>query len=66
MNKLLILGFALLSVGAVSLIVAIAMEIYTRADFWEIMIKVSAGVFGLSGPIIGLAIARRRSNKNGD
>jgi len=60
MNKLLILGFALLSVGAVSLVIAIAMEIYTRADFWEIMIKVSAGVFGLGGPVIGLAISRRR------
>jgi len=66
MNKLLYVGMSFLIMGAVGIIVATAMEIYTQEPVFNIMVKVTAGLFGVGGPIVGLAVAWRERKKRND
>lgn len=59
MNKLLVLGTALMSAGTVGLIFAVVMEIQTGEPVYYLVMKITAGLFGVGGPLFGWAIARR-------
>jgi len=59
MNKLLITGIALMSAGVVGILFAVVMEIATNEPIYWLVMKITAGLFGVGGPLFGLAIARR-------
>jgi len=59
-HKLLNTGIALLSAGTVGILIAIVMEIQTGEPVYLLMMKAAALLFGVGGPIIGLAIARKK------
>ncbi len=60
MNKLLYSGIALMSAGAVGIVFAVAMEIATGEPVYYLVMKITAGLFGVGGPLMGIAIAKRR------
>ena len=57
--KLLYSGIALLTAGVVGLLFAIVMEIQTGEPVYYLVMKVAAGLFGVGGPLFGLAVARK-------
>ncbi len=57
MSKLLIPGIVLMSAGAVGLIFAVVMEIQTREPAYFLVMKITAGLFGIGGPLFGWAVA---------
>ena len=59
MNKLLITGIALMSAGVVGILFAVVMEVATGEPIYWLVMKITAGLFGVGGPLFGLAIARR-------
>ena len=59
MNKLLYIGIALMSAGVVGILVAIVLEVATGEPIYWLVMKITAGFFGVGGPVIGVAIARR-------
>ncbi|GAI81522.1 unnamed protein product [marine sediment metagenome] len=62
MNKLLITGIALMSAGVVGIIFAVALEIATGEPIYYLVMKITAGLFGVGGPLFGLALAKRRKS----
>jgi len=62
MNKLQNAGIALISIAAVSLVYAIVLEIQTGEPVYLLVMKIAAGLFGVGGPLIGIALARRKKN----
>ena len=59
-NKLLHTGIGLMSAGTVGIIFAVVMEIQTGAPVYFLVMKITAGLFGIGGPLFGLALARRK------
>ncbi|GAI93904.1 hypothetical protein ES703_81795 [subsurface metagenome] len=60
MNKLLITGIALMSAGTVGILFAVVMEMATGESIYWLVMKITAGLFGVGGPLFGLALARRK------
>jgi len=60
MNKLFGVGIGLMSAGTVGIIFAIVMELQTGEPVYMLVIKGSAILFGIGGPAVGIAIAKRR------
>ena len=60
MNKLLNVGIGLMAAGAVGILFAIVLEIQTREPVYWLVMKITAGLFGIGGPVLGLAVARRK------
>ena len=58
--KLLYAGLAIMTSGAVGVLLAVVFEINTGEPIYLIMMKVAAGLFGVGGPLVGIAVARRR------
>jgi len=58
--KLLYSGIALMAAGVVGILFAIVMEIATNEPVYFLIMKLAAGLFGVGGPLLGLAVARRR------
>ena len=58
-HKLLYTGIALMSAGVVGIIFAVVMEMATGEPVYWLVMKITAGLFGVGGPLFGLAIARR-------
>lgn len=58
--KLLYAGLAIMTSGAVGVLLAVIFEINTGEPIYMIMMKVAAGLFGIGGPLVGIAVARRR------
>ncbi|GAI69511.1 unnamed protein product [marine sediment metagenome] len=63
MNKLLYAGIVILSLGAVGTLLAVILEIQTGEPVYWLLMKITAGLFGVGGPVIGIAVAKRRMNK---
>ena len=64
MNKLLNIGIALMAAGVVGILFAVVMEIQTGEPAYWLVMKITAGLFGVGGPLVGVAIAKRgRSNR---
>ena len=63
MNKLLYTGIVIMSLGAVGTLLAVILEIQTGAAVYMLIMKVTAGMFGIGGPLVGIAVAKRRKNK---
>ncbi|MBA7599361.1 hypothetical protein ES703_06393 [subsurface metagenome] len=59
MNKLLITGIGLMSAGVVGILFAIVMEMQTGEPVYWLVMKITAGLFGVGGPVFGLALARQ-------
>ena len=59
MNKLLYSGIALMSAGVVGILFAVVMEIQTGEEIYWLVMKITAGLFGVGGPLLGWSIARR-------
>ncbi|GAH48555.1 unnamed protein product [marine sediment metagenome] len=59
MNKLLNAGIALMAAGVVGLIFAVVMELQTGEPVYYLVMKITAGLFGVGGPLVGIAIAKR-------
>lgn len=61
MNKLIYAGVAVITMGAVGTVFAVVMEITTNEPVWMLVAKITAGLFGVGGGLLGLAsIIRRR------
>ena len=58
-HKLLITGTALMSAGVVGILFAVVMELATGEPVYWLVMKITAGLFGVGGPLFGLALARR-------
>ena len=58
-TKLLYSGIALMSAGAVGIIFAVIMEVATGEPVYWLVMKLTAGLFGVGGPLLGLDIARK-------
>ena len=58
--KLLYAGLAIMTSGAVGVLLAVIFEINTGEPIYLIMMKIAAGLFGVGGPLVGIAVARRR------
>ncbi|MBA7628108.1 hypothetical protein ES703_35578 [subsurface metagenome] len=61
--KILYAGISLISIAAVGLVFAVAMEIATHEPVYMVVMKVAAGFFGVGGPLLGWGISRRSSRK---
>jgi len=61
--KLIYSGIAIITMGAVGTIFAIVMEIQTGEPVYWIMMKITAGLFGVGGPLVGIAVVRRRKRE---
>ncbi len=48
-----------MSAGVVGILFAVVMEIATGEPIYWLVMKITAGLFGVGGPLFGLAIARR-------
>lgn len=58
-HKLLNTGIVLMTAGVIGIIFAIVLEISTSEPVYYLVMKVAAGLFGIGGPLLGLAWARR-------
>ncbi|HUV55793.1 MAG TPA: hypothetical protein VMV84_01040 [Dehalococcoidales bacterium] len=59
--KLIYSGIAIITMGAVGTILAVVMELTTGEPVWMLVMKITAGLFGVGGGLLGLAgITRRR------
>lgn len=63
MTKLLYTGIGLMTAGVVGIIFAVVMEMQTGEPIYYLVMKVTAGLFGVGGPLLGLGILRRRRKK---
>ena len=61
--KLIYSGIVMLSMGAVGTIIAIVMELATNEPVWMLMMKATAGFFGVGGGMLGLASLIRRRGR---
>ncbi|MBA7661323.1 hypothetical protein ES703_69338 [subsurface metagenome] len=59
-HKLLYSGIALMSAGVVGIIFAVGMEIATAEPVYMLLMKITAGLFGVGGGLMGLASLKRR------
>ena len=59
-HKLLNVGIALMAADVVGILFAVVMEIATNEPVYFLIMKLAAGLFGVGGPLLGLAVARRR------
>lgn len=59
-HKIIYSGIGLMSAGVVGLIVAIVMEINTGEPVYYLVMKITAGFFGVGGGLIGLTSLMRR------
>ena len=62
-TRLIHAGIGLLAAGTVGIIFAVVMEIMTAEPIFFIVMKITAGLFGVGGPLLGIGIARSRSKK---
>ncbi|MBA7711631.1 hypothetical protein ES703_120597 [subsurface metagenome] len=62
-HKLLYASIGLISAGVVGLIFAVVMEIQTGEPVYYSVMKIAAGLFGVGGPLLGLAIVRGAKGK---
>ena len=58
-HRLFHIGIGLISVGTVGILFAIIMEIQTGEPVYWLVMKLTAILFGLGGPLVGVAIAKR-------
>ena len=58
--KLLYAGLVVMTTGAICLLFSVIMEVSTGEPVFIVMMKVAAGLFGVGGPLVGIAVARRR------
>ena len=61
--KLLYTGIVIMTLGAVGTLLAVVLEIQTGEPAYYLIMKITAGLFGVGGPLIGIAIAKRRKGK---
>lgn len=64
--KLLYTGLVVMTTGAICLLFSVIMEVSTGEPVFIVMMKVAAGLFGVGGPLVGVAVARRRRKKEED
>lgn len=62
-TKLLHTGIGLMAAGVMGIIFAIVMEIATDEPVYWLVMKLTAGLFGIGGPLFGLAIARSKARR---
>lgn len=62
-HKFLYPGIALMTAGAVGIIFAVVMEIATGEPVYFLIMKVTAALFGVGGPLFGIAISKRAKKK---
>ncbi|GAI59199.1 unnamed protein product [marine sediment metagenome] len=61
--KLIYSGIAVITIGAVGTILAVVMELTTGEPVWMLVMKITAGCFGVGGGLLGLAAITRRRGK---
>jgi len=59
-NKLMILSIIILTAAAVGLVTSVCLEAYAHESIYLLLMKITAGLFGVGGPLLGWSIARRR------
>ena len=64
-TKLIHIGIGLLAAGTIGIIFAVVMELATAEPVYYIVMKITAGVFGIGGPLLGIGIAKSRGKKRG-
>ena len=61
--KLIHTGIVIMSLGAVGTLLAVILEIGTGEPVYWLLMKITAGLFGIGGPLVGIAVAKRRRKK---
>ncbi|GAJ24897.1 unnamed protein product [marine sediment metagenome] len=64
-TRLLYTGIALVAVAAVGIVIAIVMELITQEPVYFLIMKIAAGLSLISGPLIGIGIAKRKGKRGG-
>jgi len=59
MTKLLYTGIGLMAAGTVGILFAVVMELISGEPIYWLVMKLTAGLFGIGGPLVGVAIAKR-------
>lgn len=62
-HRLFVLGVVIASTGVVALITSVALEIVQQEPIWLLTAKISAGIFGLGGVIMGTLSVKNRGRK---
>jgi len=62
-SKLFYSGIVLMAAGAVGIIFAVAMEIVTNEPVYLVLMKITAGLFGVGGPLLGFSIAKKKGGR---
>jgi len=52
-------SITIITIATIALVTATALEVYTKEPIYLLLIKVSAGLFGVGGPLLGWSIAKR-------
>ncbi len=58
-TKLVTFSIAILTIAAVGLVTSVVLEVYAHEPVYLLIMKVCAGLFGVGGPLLGWAIAKR-------
>jgi len=66
MTKLLYTGIGLMTAGVVGIIFAVVMELQSGQPVYFLVMKITAALFGVGGPLFGLAIVKRRNKGKGE
>ena len=59
-HKLFGIGLSVISIAAFGIIIAIVMELQTGEPIYMLAMKLTAGLFGVGGGLMGLAAFLRR------
>jgi len=62
MKMLLYAGIVIMSLGAVGTLLTVGLEIGTGEPVYYLVMKITAGLFGIGGPIVGISVARRKTD----
>jgi len=61
-SKLFNAGIALMATGGVGIVLAIILELQTHEPIYFLLMKITAGLFGIGGPLFGISIARKKKH----
>lgn len=59
-NKPFRTGFILVAVAAIGIIIAVVMEVHTGEPIYYLIMKMTCGLFGVGGAVMGLSTRRKR------
>jgi len=59
-NKIFRTGFILVAVAAIGIMAAVVMEVHTGEPIYYLIMKMTCGLFGVGGAMLGLSSRKRK------